>query len=253
MYQYNHRKLRQEEKAFTLIELLVVIAIIGILASMLLPALKTAKEQAYSAMCVSNQKQCMMSMNLYANDFNEWFPSREGGTTAPTRPQRLWPDSLMYNAYLPKSPIITSYHFGGNVMSSHVKKNNVFSCPSLQPPETHITGGKTYINHEASTDLSYGLRYFRNNYPGETYADYAIKRLGIQQNLPYMADSTYITSTRQYGEIRTMDYGYNHGVIHRRHNSMANIAFPDGHVKSLNKYDILNLYPDRAAEPYSYP
>jgi prepilin-type N-terminal cleavage/methylation domain-containing protein/prepilin-type processing-associated H-X9-DG protein len=60
---------------FTLIELLVVIAIIAILASLLLPALASAKYQAKNAVCKNNLRQIHLAVQLYVTTHNIFPPN----------------------------------------------------------------------------------------------------------------------------------------------------------------------------------
>ena len=67
-------KILKKRKTFTLIELLIVIAIIGILASLLLPALQQARASVKTAVCKSNLKQIHLAFANYVNDYDEWVP-----------------------------------------------------------------------------------------------------------------------------------------------------------------------------------
>jgi len=62
-------------RGFTLIELLVVIAIIGMLASLLLPALARAKRSGRSVACLSNLHQIGLALDLHVQDNRDRLPS----------------------------------------------------------------------------------------------------------------------------------------------------------------------------------
>lgn len=61
-------------KVFTLIELLVVISIIVLLISILMPALRNAKNSASRIECMNNLKQLGIECRMYSGDYNDFFP-----------------------------------------------------------------------------------------------------------------------------------------------------------------------------------
>ena len=82
----------RKSRGFTLIELLVVIAIIGILASILLPALARAREAARRASCANNLKQWGLMFKMFANENEGLFPAGSQWLIG------AWPFSLGVNA-----------------------------------------------------------------------------------------------------------------------------------------------------------
>ena len=65
---------------FTLVELLVVIAIIGVLASILLPALGRARAKGQAAVCLANHRQLSLALHLYAGDSEDRLPYNHGAS-----------------------------------------------------------------------------------------------------------------------------------------------------------------------------
>ena len=101
-----------KRKGFTLIELLVVIAIIAILAAILFPVFARARLKAQQANCMSNLKQIIFAVKMYASDNAGCYPyGQDSG-----------PDHLQFAPYL-------------GTTAGHGRTNSVWVCPAETPSE----------------------------------------------------------------------------------------------------------------------
>ena len=70
---------RPTRAGFTLLELLVVIAIIALLAALLFPALKGARQRALVVVCSSQQRQVGIALTAFAGEHDDRYPERALG------------------------------------------------------------------------------------------------------------------------------------------------------------------------------
>ncbi|HEY4502424.1 MAG TPA: prepilin-type N-terminal cleavage/methylation domain-containing protein [Candidatus Paceibacterota bacterium] len=94
--------LYKNKRGFTLIELLVVIAIIGILSSVVLASLNTAREKSRDARRISDIKQLQLALELYF-DTNSEYPPAAVAADASTALADLVTDG--YIASIPTDPV----------------------------------------------------------------------------------------------------------------------------------------------------
>ncbi len=128
------------KRGFTLIELLVVVTIIAILASLLLPALTSARERAMQTACRSNLRQLGVGMMLYAGDSDGLLGRTDFGRGCDFYP----PDSLGLDCDSWKSPSGVSNSSGrgfyavndhGSWMIGGGLHTDTYFCPSVEHPE----------------------------------------------------------------------------------------------------------------------
>lgn len=121
----------QARRGFTLIELLVVIAIIAILAAILFPVFAQAREAARKASCQSNLKQLALGAMMYAQDFDESFPT-SGKTCDAAQPDGS--AGCLYGALIRGNLRIgygDTWQGGGvAVLQPYLKNQGVIWCPN---------------------------------------------------------------------------------------------------------------------------
>ena len=217
---------RKRKSSFTLIELLVVIAIIAVLASMLMPALSSARERGKSSSCMNNVRTLASACLQYA-DNNDSFMSRVGGINGFNNGKAWIGKCGKWSSIdLNEQGLVTPY-FGNNI--------KVKSCPSV---EGDIINKDSGLFHGGGLGLNLNF--------GSTGMWSAVKLVQIKSPASKIMISDVMGTYRQtnvclgykltpYGSYQTNwngSAGTGTADSCFRHIGRTNSAYVDGHVQS---------------------
>ncbi len=121
-------------RVFTLIELLVVIAIISILASILLPALRTSRDLANTTKCANNLKQIGMGFLSYAGDWEFYVPPVNYSSSGGSPVMYGWYTNILVNGSYAPLPSWRDEAWGKAA-------SGIWRCPEFTKAMVDWTGG----------------------------------------------------------------------------------------------------------------
>jgi len=143
---------RLVRQGFTLVELLVVIAIIGVLVSLLLPAVQAAREASRRMSCSNNLKQLALAAHNFHDTYKR-FPPGAGNDMNPfgVATSAQWGSSwkVYILPFIEQSALYDQWTFAGQSGYTNASNmnlvNNVripaYRCPSSALPDFHTSAG----------------------------------------------------------------------------------------------------------------
>ena len=183
---------------FTLIELMVVAAIIAILMAILLPALGKARNVANRAACANKLKTLFTVSNLYADDWNNFYPAwGTAGNWAKdiaNYESASWGNTATYNKY--------------------------FNCPSM-------------ISQKPGYNLTYAMNWYVQGQPA-TVGSWLPHSIGCDGRLVRRASRCLFYTDAPYGATGPWYSNTNfdnsaYAPQDWSHGNGANLMFIDGH------------------------
>ncbi|MEJ5259068.1 MAG: prepilin-type N-terminal cleavage/methylation domain-containing protein [Anaerohalosphaeraceae bacterium] len=222
--------LNKKCRGFTLAEVLAVLACLVLLAGLLLPALKQARAQGQSVLCLSKLRQCALAASAYTACYDGFYPMayRTVASSDWSQIRTIAWDYITTQSWADGRRV---YTWEPGILWQSGDSMEIQQCPGFRgadnaggEPFTGYNYNTSYIGHGSAESIPEPAKYHQVRNPAQT-ALFGDGQYGEGANkfmrAPWANPGDWSFSGR---------YAGTQGFRHRR---KTNAAFCDGHAETL--------------------